>query len=286
MSVFHPTPSKESEGPGLVNVTVTIHPNLPGLPQPTSKGEIGHSSTTTTSIKTLWTASDINRYKALDPQTLEPLSTTSQKALHPQLKGPLSGAHSQTDRFTGDVFNYNLDLGLHATYRIFKTSSKTGKTEILATFPGKAAYIHSFFLSEDYVVLAVWSSWYEMNGLKIPIEQNLLDAISPFSSSNLTHWYVIDRRHGNGVIAEFESPAGFCFHSINTWQEVNKDGETDVLCELVEFENLCDGSHHHMTTIRLKPANGRTGDDQTLHKSRLTLLISLSFLSLVFYNIP
>jgi hypothetical protein len=49
---------------------------------------------------------------------------------------------------------------------------------------------------------------------------------------------------------------------------------------------ICDGSHHHMTTMRLKPANGRTGDDQTLHKSRLTLLISLSFLSLVFYNTP
>jgi hypothetical protein len=48
----------------------------------------------------------------------------------------------------------------------------------------------------------------------------------------------------------------------------------------------CDGSHHHMTTMRLKPANGRTGDDQTLHKSRLTLLIPLSFLSLVFYNTP
>lgn len=239
MSVFRPAPSKESNDPGLVNVAVTIRPNMPGLLS-TTKDEAAQfgSHSWSSGIKNLWTATDSARLKQLDPQTLEPLSSTSQKALHPLLKGPLSGAHSQTDPLTGDVFNYNLDLGLHATYRIFKTSASTGETKILATFPAKAAYIHSFFLSADYLILAVWSSWYERNGLKIPIEQNLLDAISPFSSSSQTHWYVIDRLHGRGIVAEFESPAAFSFHSINAWQETNGEGETDILCELIEFENL------------------------------------------------
>jgi torulene dioxygenase len=49
---------------------------------------------------------------------------------------------------------------------------------------------------------------------------------------------VVDRRGGEGVVAEFESPASFCFHSTNAWQEINKEGQTDVLCELVEFENM------------------------------------------------
>jgi len=88
------------------------------------------------------------------------------------------------------------------------------------------------------VILAIWSSWYEKNGIKIPLEQNLLDAISPFSVQNKTHWYVVDRKHGNGVVAEFESPAAFAFHSINAWQELSEKGETDVLCELCEFDNL------------------------------------------------
>lgn len=49
---------------------------------------------------------------------------------------------------------------------------------------------------------------------------------------------MIDRRHGQGVVAEFESPASFCFHTINAWQEENDDGATDILAELVEHENL------------------------------------------------
>lgn len=237
LSIFRPAPSKESNDPSLVNVAVTLRPDMPGLPSlPPSKREIGHSPNI--GIKNLWTGTDSARFKQLDPQTLEPLATSSQKSLHSRLKGPLSGAHSQTDPLTGDVFNYNLELGLHATYRIFRTSASTGETEILATFPSKAAYIHSFFLSEDYVTLAIWSSRYEKNGLKIPIEQNILEAISPFSPSNLTHWYVIDRRHGHGLIAEFESPAAFSFHSINAWQETNDEEDMDILAELIEFENL------------------------------------------------
>jgi torulene dioxygenase len=237
LSIFRPAPSKESNDPSLVNVAVTLRPDMPGLPSlPPSKREIGHSPNI--GIKNLWTGTDSARFKQLDPQTLEPLATSSQKSLHSRLKGPLSGAHSQTDPLTGDVFNYNLELGLHATYRVFRTSTSTGETEILATFPSKAAYIHSFFLSEDYVTLAIRSSRYEKNGLKIPIEQNILKAISPFSPSNLTHWYVIDRRHGHGLVAEFESPAAFSFHSINAWQETNDEEDMDILAELIEFENL------------------------------------------------
>ena len=237
MSIFRPAPSKESNDPGLVNVAVTLRPDMPGLPSlPPSRREIGHSPNI--GIKSLWTGTDSARLKQLDPRTLEPLATSSQKSLDPRLKGPLSGAHSQTDPLTGDVFNYNLELGLHATYRIFRTSASTGETEILATFPAKAAYIHSFFMSEDYITLAIWSSRYEKNGIKILIEQNILEAISLFSSSNLTHWYVIDRRHGHGMVAEFESPAAFSFHSINAWQETNDKGYMDILAELIEFENL------------------------------------------------
>jgi torulene dioxygenase len=237
MSIFRPAPRKDSNDPSLVNVAVTIKPNMPGVPgNPHSKREIGHSPDI--GIKNLWAGTDSARLKQLDPQTLEPITTTSQKALNPLLIGPLSGAHSQTDPLTEDVFNYNLELGLHATYRIFKTHAATGETEILATFPSEAAYIHSFFLSEDYVILAVWSSRYEKNGIKIPIEQNILDVISPFSPSNLTHWYIVDRRQGRGLVAEFESPAAFSFHSINAWQEMNNEGDVDILCELIEFENL------------------------------------------------
>jgi torulene dioxygenase len=189
--------------------------------------------------KTLVVKSDNNVYKEIDIETLEPIGVARQERLHPDLKGPMSCAHAQYDPKTGDLFNYNLDFGKVGTYRIFKTSFATGETEILATVSEKAAYIHSFFLTEDFVILAVWSSHYALNGVKILWERNIMDAINPFDPKSLVKWIVIDRKHGKGVVARFESPAMFSFHTVNAWQEpAEKDGTVNIYCDIIQFKNL------------------------------------------------
>lgn len=50
--------------------------------------------------------------------------------------------------------------------------------------------------------------------LKILSKQNMVDAIAPFSTDNQTRWFVIDRRHGKGLVTEYESEAAFCFQSM------------------------------------------------------------------------
>lgn len=150
----------------------------------------------------------------------------------------MSCAHAQTDPVTGDVYNYNLNFGRNATYRVFCTSASTGKTEILATISGngvRPAYLHSFFMSEDYVVLCIWGAHFAGVGLGILKNMNMMDALSPFDPSQKSRWFVVDRKHGKGVVAEFESEAAFCFHTVNCWQE--GDGDS-VVCEFAEYENL------------------------------------------------
>jgi torulene dioxygenase len=68
------------------------------------------------------------------------------------------------------LFNYNLDLGRHATYRVFRTWAATDQTDILATISGptvRPAYLHSFFLSPDYVILCIWPCIFAAAGVKI-----------------------------------------------------------------------------------------------------------------------
>ena len=93
-----------------------------------------------------------------------------QETLHPDLKGVASGAHAKSDPRTGDVYNYNLDFGRTGTYRIFRSSASTGKTFILATFTHAPAYLHSIFLTENYVILCVWNSSYKAGGASIPLD--------------------------------------------------------------------------------------------------------------------
>ncbi|KXT01617.1 hypothetical protein AC578_8011 [Pseudocercospora eumusae] len=172
--------------------------------------------------------------------TLEPLGITRQVKMHPDLKGQLSGAHARHDPKTGEWFNYNLELGAKTIYRIFRANPKTGKVDILAEISDRElrpAYIHSMLLTENFVILCVFSSLLKNGGMDMLWTRNIMDSLAPFNSSSKVTWLVVDR-HGGGLVKKFTSPAFFCFNTTNAWEESNEDGTVDIMCELFEFKSL------------------------------------------------
>ncbi|KAJ6012498.1 hypothetical protein N7499_011831 [Penicillium canescens] len=228
-SEFEPQPS-----PSSANIGVTLSINFPGLD--TKSGDESTSRwTNSEGIRTLYAKTDYNAFKKLDPETLEPIGLASQKDLHPELSGQLSAAHARSDPVTGDMFNFNLTLGPTCTYRVFRVSASTGETTILATFDAIPAYLHSLLITGDHVVLCIWNA--HVNPLAF--NQSFIDAILPTDPSQPAIWYVIDRKHGNGLIATYESPAFFCFHTINAWLEPSKEDPTkmDIVADLVKADS-------------------------------------------------
>jgi torulene dioxygenase len=114
-------------------------------------------------------------------------------------------------------------------------SASTGETTILATFDATPAYLHSLLITEDHVVLCIWNA--HLNPLAL--EESFMSAVLPTDPSQPAIWYVIDRKHGNGLIATYESPAFFCFHTINAWLEPSKEDPTkiDVVADLVRTDS-------------------------------------------------
>jgi torulene dioxygenase len=224
------TPSGE---PGeLSNIGVTVSVNPPGW---------GGGGTSASGIRTLWANTDAAEHRQLDPETLEPIGYADQTKLHPELKGIFSAAHAQKDPATGDVFNYNLEIGRTSAYKVFVVSSGTGKTDILAVITDAApAYIHSLMLTENYVVLCVWGSHYAMGGAKMEETRNMVDAMDDLDPSKPNQWYVIDRKHGRGVVAKYEGDAFFCFHTVNAWEEPSRSdpSQIDIFADLSVYENL------------------------------------------------
>ncbi|KAF2442666.1 beta,beta-carotene 9',10'-dioxygenase [Karstenula rhodostoma CBS 690.94] len=233
-SFFHKVISMFKPAAGPQNVGVTVSINMPGG-QKGAQAINEHSNR----VETLHLKTDASIINQVDPETLEPKGVCRQKSLHPSLSGELSAAHAETDPVTGDIFNYNLELGPKATYRVFRTLFSTGKTDILATFNGKPAYLHSFFLTKHYVILCVWNSHISWGGLSILYHKNILDAIAPFDPSSKAKWYVVGRA-GEGLVATYESDPFFCFHTINAWEQPSSSDakKTDVVCELSLYENL------------------------------------------------
>jgi len=220
------------------NVGVTVSLNMPGggaIKESEKPAINGH----TNGIDTLHVKTDASYFKKIDPITLEPRGIATQKSLHPDLIGEFSGAHAKSDPVTGDIFNFNLKHGPKGKYRIFRTSASTGETDVLATFPGQAAYIHSIFLSENYVILCVWNSHIHWAGLPMLYHKNIVDAMSPFDSNSNATWYVVDRKHGRGLVATYKSMPFYCFHTINAWEEPSHSDptQTDIIAELSMYEN-------------------------------------------------
>lgn len=233
----------KTETAGFENAGVTVQLGVPGLP---SKANAAMSNAGHRSPPNVWLGTDAHMLCEVDRDTLEPLGIARQRNIHPSLDGPCSCAHVQRCPRTGDYFNVNVKPGAVATYKIFRVSAATGKTDILATtsrFDLPMVYFHSFFLSENFLVLCLPSSHIKAYGLGVLWEKNMLDAIVPFDKANKCKWFVVDRVHGQGVVAEFETEAGFFFHTVNCFEEpiVSEEKQDDVvniMCDVIEYPTM------------------------------------------------
>ncbi|KAG5920807.1 hypothetical protein E4U42_006066 [Claviceps africana] len=225
--------------PRQLNNNVTVLPNVPGL-----KDDHSGQGRPLKEPSNVYACTDNATLQKLDPRTLEPLGKATQKNLHPDLRGSMSCAHAQRDLETGDLFNFNLEPGMKATYRIFRVNAASGTVDILATISDKElapAYIHSFFLTDNHVILCVPTSHYGWNGLKVLWERNIIESIKPFNKRDGCKWLVVDRRHGRGVVARFSTPASFFFHTVNAFEVRTKDENgnevTEFCMDFIKYEN-------------------------------------------------
>lgn len=229
-------PSLGGSQPQWANVGVAIHSNA------AVSNNAERKTSQTMPISSLTTFTDANLSKEIHPQTLEPISVIAQQKLHPELTGPISCAHPQIDPLNGDMYNYNLEFGMRPLYRVFRTVQSTGRTEILATLSGAGvapAFIHSFFMTKNYVILCLWPAVFAGLGAKIVWERNLLDSLAKFDPNAETKWFVIDRHSNCGHVATFTSPAFFSYHTVNAWEEETEssNAKVNIICDLIQYPN-------------------------------------------------
>jgi torulene dioxygenase len=240
MSSYQAMSGNSKKGITGFNIGVTVKPNMPMPSESNTSNEVKHGASS--EIRHLWQATDYATLQEINPTTLEPIDISHHPDLHPDLKGPLTGAHSRTDPVTGDWYNYNMDVGRQTTYRVFCVSAKTGETEILAKLSGpdiKAAYLHSIMLTENYVILCLFDAYFAMNGAKMLWTRNELDAMY-FDPNKKNVWLVVDRRHGQGLVGMYESDPFFCFHPVNAWEQPSQTepNKVDIVADLPTYENL------------------------------------------------
>ena len=165
-----------------------------------------------------------------DAQTLETAGVAY------QAPGTVTTAHPHLDRASGGMLNYAAKLGPRNRYRFFLLRPDASKPELVGELPVREpAYMHSFGLSERWLVLAEFP--FVVNPVSIPLSGRPYIENFVWKPELGTRLTLIDRSSGEAT-GPFETEPLFAFHHVNSYEQ---NGEVVVdLCSYPNAEIVAD----------------------------------------------
>ncbi|ORY99732.1 carotenoid oxygenase, partial [Absidia repens] len=203
----------EDMDPSSRSVNVTLTPNFP-LPS-TWDG--------TPQQRILVAKTDSNTLQKVHHDTLEPEKLFNYSSYDPRLNGQLSASHHQHDDTTQETFNVTMSIGPNACLKVFKIDDATGAATVLAEIrdnldasntPFKPAYIHSFWMTQHYVVVPISPIYFRNQGLDLAVSGNLMGSME-WHQDEPTLFYVVSRDPSVGHIATIPVDSHFAFHTVH-----------------------------------------------------------------------
>jgi carotenoid cleavage dioxygenase-like enzyme len=144
--------------------------------------------------------------------------------------GILTTAHPHLDRETKGALNYAAKLGPRNSYRFFLVRPDSSEPEVIGKIGvDKPAYVHSFGLTERWLVLAEYP--YVVNPLSLMFSGRPYIENYRWVPERGTRFRLVDRSTGEAS-GPFETDPFFGFHFVNAYEE---DG--DVVADICTFED-------------------------------------------------
>ena len=146
-----------------------------------------------------------------DAETLE------SAGVHPfEAPGQLSTAHPHADRASGGMLNYAAKLGRTSSYRFFEVTPPGGPRVIAEQPVREPAYMHSFGLTENWIVLSEFP--FLVNPLALALSGRPYIENYRWKPERGTRFTLVDRRTGEAMTG-FETDACFAFHHVNAFED-------------------------------------------------------------------
>ncbi|KAF7730095.1 hypothetical protein EC973_003041 [Apophysomyces ossiformis] len=261
LSKFSSNAKLQESDPEFDMVNVTITPNFP-------LGERLQRETGVDHHNALVVKRDANTLQLVDGKTLEPLKMFTYGHVHDKLQGQLCASHHQQDDETGEYVNFMVRLGPIPSFQVFfldKVSGKPRLCEPIYRHLGawktlealKPAYIHSFSMTERYVIVPHFPYYYSFGGLSA-LYYSCAYQTFYWDETRHTLFHVIDRASGRHI-ATYEADPCFSFHSINAWDElVQRPGQRS---ERVIYMDYCTYENTDIIDASFELGKTMTGTD-------------------------
>ena len=147
-----------------------------------------------------------------------------------EVPGMLTTAHPHLDRASKGMLNYAAALGPRNEYRFFHLAPGAGKPEVIASKRvGEPAYMHSFGLSERWLVLAEFP--FVVNPLRLASSGRPYIENYRWKPELGTRFTLLDRSTGEAR-GPFTTDACFGFHHVNSYE----DGD-EVVVDICVFDD-------------------------------------------------
>jgi len=162
---------------------------------------------------------------AFDPETLE---TAGVVEYEDDVDAPMSTAHPLVEPDTDRTITYLTEFGRQSRYHVAGITSGSRSRDVLATVNvDRPRYMHSFGMTEQYVILAEW-----------PLVVDPLDLLlrgRPFIENfewrpGLGTRVRILRKEDGAEVATCEADAAFAFHHVNAFERGD-----EVVCDVVTY---------------------------------------------------
>jgi carotenoid cleavage dioxygenase-like enzyme len=163
-----------------------------------------------------------------DPKTLATLGKP--KWRDKQADGQVTTAHPHYDYERDEVVNYTAKFGPKTGYRVYAAGEVGARRRLIGSVPvKKPGYMHSFGMSERYVVLA--ENPLVVNPMSIPLSKKAFIDNYAWEPERGTRFIVMDRHTGQ-LQGIHEAEAFFCFHHVNSFE---RDGE--LIVDLIAYDD-------------------------------------------------
>jgi beta,beta-carotene 9',10'-dioxygenase len=144
--------------------------------------------------------------------------------------GMLTTAHPHLERDSGGALNYAAKLGPRNSYRFFRVGPNGGDPDVIGSIGvDRPAYVHSFGLTERWLVLAEFP--YVVNPLSLMFSGRPYIENYRWKPERGTRLHLVDRSTGAHT-GPFETDAFFGFHFVNAYEEGD-----DVVADICTFDD-------------------------------------------------
>lgn len=163
------------------------------------------------------------------------------------LEGNRATAHPHYDPESKEIINYFISYGARSSYNIYRIIDGSKTREVISTIPvQEPAYMHSFAITKNYVILAAYP--FVVN------PSNLLQREKPFienfkwKAEQGTCFYLLNRK--TKELRQYKTEAFFSFHHINAFEKEGK-----AIIDILAYPDAAIIQHLYLDVLRGDAAN-------------------------------